>query len=282
MSNFHRFCEFGSSPNIILQNNQQTTNTSMNEQQTVGYWCNMGNEFHRQNRFEESLQCYRNAIALDPQDCSLFFNIGDTYARLMQLDDAVKYLELSVTLSHFENMRYVSRLIDVFEISSAPSKYSQSIQSLSHQLATHVSFSQDDVSRQAHRLNRLCNSFYCSTKPPIVNQNNNRLRISHAMVTDLSKYSNLMHTNYNNDIVPDGQQNTNFQNFQQPQLQLQTMINSQQQQQQQQQFQTTPSSSTTTASVNNCKRKFDSEFSYSDPTTVPILLVNDSSKRQKF
>jgi len=166
----NRFCEFGSSSNVNnYNNNNQIDQQQQHQQQTVAYWCNLGNEFHRQLRFEESLQCYRNAIAIDPHDCSLFFNIGDTYARLMQIDDAVRFLELSVSLSHFENMRYVSRLIDVFENSPAPSKYSQSIQSLCHQLATHVSLTQEDVLRQTHRLNRLVKIFNCST----INNNHN-------------------------------------------------------------------------------------------------------------
>jgi tetratricopeptide (TPR) repeat protein len=63
------------------------------------YYCNLGNVYREQNRDDEAIACYRNAIALDAENVESLNNLGLTLQQQGKSDEAVACYRKAIGLN---------------------------------------------------------------------------------------------------------------------------------------------------------------------------------------
>ncbi len=62
------------------------------------FWKRSGDDYFKEEKFSDAVRCYHEAIGLDPNNSSVWNNLGLTYVKLGMLDDAKKCKEQIKTL----------------------------------------------------------------------------------------------------------------------------------------------------------------------------------------
>ena len=62
-------------------------------------WLKKGNDWHQKQDYDKAIECYENAIRLNPKDADAYNNMGNAYNNKQDYDKAIEYYEKAIELN---------------------------------------------------------------------------------------------------------------------------------------------------------------------------------------